>query len=153
DSTQQSSRTSGCCWTPPVLRLEPNKATNAATIWETSSELRPTHRICSPINFGQRIDAFNNILKLGYRGVIMDRRVQATILLMLDNLHREISLAELAQSVRLSPTWFCHLFKAELGISPEQYFKMLKMQMAANLLGTSMLSIKEIMSEVGINDK
>jgi len=68
------------------------------------------------------------------------------------SLGRQISLAQLARSVNLSPWWLCHVFKTETGLSPLQYFKALRMKQAKTLLETTFLSVKEIMNEVGLSD-
>lgn|ERR1041384_1283028 len=86
-------------------------------------------------------------------GRTMDRRIHAAIKLMERQLRAELSLAEIAQAVNLSPSRFCHLFKATTGLPPAQYFKALRLSAAKKLLETSMLNIKEIMSRVGIKDK
>ena len=82
----------------------------------------------------------------------MDRRVHAVISLMEDSLGREISLAQLARSVNLSPWWLCHLFKTETGLSPLQYLKALRMKHAKTLLETTFLTVKQIVNEVGLSD-
>ena len=46
-----------------------------------------------------------------------------------------------------------HLFKAETSVSPNQYLRSLKMKKAKALLKDSVLSIKEITSLVGFNDR
>jgi AraC-like DNA-binding protein len=69
------------------------------------------------------------------------------------NLHRNLSLSELATSVDISRSHLCHLFKTETGMSPGQYLLMLKMQKACELLATTLLSVKYIMIEVGYSSK
>ena len=72
---------------------------------------------------------------------------------MLENLHREISLTELADSVNLSVWRLSHIFQSDLGMSPIKYLKLLRMEKAKNLLEKSGLSVKEITYRVGINDE
>jgi transcriptional regulator GlxA family with amidase domain len=83
---------------------------------------------------------------------MMDRRVGEAIALMRENLHRELSLSEIAQSVNLSSWRLCHLFKAETGTSPTHYLKWLRMQRAKELLETTFLNVREIRNNVGIRD-
>jgi len=83
----------------------------------------------------------------------MDGRVGEAIALMRENLHRELSLSEIAQSVNLSSWRLCHLFKAETGTSPTHYLKWLRMQRAKELLETTFLSVKEIRDKVGVRDE
>jgi two-component system, response regulator YesN len=83
----------------------------------------------------------------------MDQRVQTTIILMEGHLHRELTLAEIARATNLSVSRLRHLFKAETSMSLGQYFKLLKLQKAKDLIETTFLSMKEIMNRVGIKDK
>jgi AraC-like DNA-binding protein len=72
---------------------------------------------------------------------------------MRDNLNRELSLAELAQSVNLSPWRLCHIFTADTGMPPIKYLRLLRLEAAKELLETTFLSIKEISYKVGLNDE
>lgn len=83
----------------------------------------------------------------------MDRRVQKIQQMMRDNLHRELSLGEFAQSVNLSIWHLSHVFKSEVGRSPIQYLRLLRMERAKHLLETGFLSVKEIGHLVGLNDE
>lgn len=81
----------------------------------------------------------------------MDERVCRVISLLKDSLNRQLSLAELAQAVNLSPSHLYHLFKAETGTTPCRYHQALRMQWAKHLLETTFLRVKEIRRAVGIN--
>lgn len=83
----------------------------------------------------------------------MDQRVQRVILIINENLTREPSLGELAQAINLSPSRMSHVFKTELGISPKQYLKLVRIQRAKELLLNSFLSVKEIARRVGARDE
>ena len=83
----------------------------------------------------------------------MDLRVQKIQQMMRDNLHRELSLGKFARSVNLSVWRFCHVFRSEVGMSPIQYLRFLRMERAKHLLESSFLSIKEIGHLVGLNDE
>lgn len=80
----------------------------------------------------------------------MDRRIE----LVISTIEIEISAAwanaSLANVVGLSPSRFRHLFKQELGMSPAQYLKHLRMQKAQMLLRTTFFSVKEVLKLVGI---
>jgi len=84
---------------------------------------------------------------------IRKARMQAAIDFMTANLHRSISVSELAKFVRLSDSHFARLFKAEIGIAPGQYLTNLRMEKAGHLLATSFLSVKEIMITVGYKSR
>ena len=83
----------------------------------------------------------------------MDQRVRKIEQLLRENLNREWSLAELAESVNLSVWRLSHIFRTETGTSPIQYLRELRMNRAKELLETSFLSVKEIAYHIGINDE
>jgi len=83
----------------------------------------------------------------------MDQRVRVVIALMQKDLRRGLTLDEIAASVNLSRSYFCHLFKAETGGTPAKYLKWLRMQKAKELLETTVLSVKQIMAMVGVKDE
>ena len=83
----------------------------------------------------------------------MDRRVKMAIAEMEEHLQSELTLDVLAQSVNLSTSRFRHLFKTETGTTPAQYLKSLRMRRARELVETTFLNIKEIMSSIGVRDK
>ena len=83
----------------------------------------------------------------------MAERVKQVIERMQGNPSRTFSLGEMAQSVNLSPPYFCYLFKSITGVPPAKYLKTLRMEQAATLLTTTFLSVKEIVSRVGFTDE
>jgi transcriptional regulator GlxA family with amidase domain len=83
----------------------------------------------------------------------MDRRVQAVINLMEENLEKAPSLADMANSLNLSGSHLRHLFRTEVGMSPSHYLKYLRMQRAKDLADSTFLNAKQIMSLLGINDQ
>src|SRR5262252_8687969 len=83
----------------------------------------------------------------------MDQRVETAILDMERQLNRQLSLADIAQSVNLSLSRFRHLFKMETGTTPAQYLKTLRMRRAKELVETTFLNMKQIMCRIGIRDK
>jgi AraC-like DNA-binding protein len=83
----------------------------------------------------------------------MDLRVKTIEQLMRDDVRREWSLLELARTVNLSVWRLSHIFASEVGKSPMQYLRQLRMDRAKYLLETSFLSVKEIAHQVGLNDE
>jgi transcriptional regulator GlxA family with amidase domain len=83
----------------------------------------------------------------------MDARVQEVIAVMQNDLCQELTLHQRAQEVNLTASHLCRLFKAETGVSPSRYLKLLRIQKAKNLLETTFLNIKQIMIKVGVNDE
>jgi AraC family transcriptional regulator of arabinose operon len=58
--------------------------------------------------------------------------------------------AELAQLVHLSPSRLRHLFKHETSIPLSQYLKSVRLRQAEVLLRTTFLSMKEIITQLGL---
>jgi transcriptional regulator GlxA family with amidase domain len=83
----------------------------------------------------------------------MNPKVQMIINFMNANLHRKLSSDKLANSIEISRSHLCHLFKTETGMPAGQYLQMLRMQKAARLLAATLMSVKQIMVEVGYGDK
>lgn len=83
----------------------------------------------------------------------MDRRVQTAIDLIKMNLQTEILFDDVAKSLNISPSRLRYLFKNQVGMSPSQYIKNLKMQKAKELVETTFLNAKQIMTLLGINDQ
>jgi AraC family transcriptional regulator of arabinose operon len=83
----------------------------------------------------------------------MDHRVQVVIHLMSDDLSKVPTPIGMATSVNLSYSRLCHLFRAEMGVTPAQYLKAMRMRKAAELLSTTFLSVKEVMNRVGLKNK
>ena len=83
----------------------------------------------------------------------MAERVKRVIELMQGDPSRSFTLGKMAESVNLSPPYFCYLFKTITGVPPAKYLKSLRMQQAATLLATTFLSVKEIARRVGLTDE
>ena len=73
--------------------------------------------------------------------------------LMVRNLSRNVSLAELAASVSLSPSQFSRVFQSRFGATPHQYLRRLRMDAAADLLTTTDLTLTEIAHRCGYYDQ
>jgi AraC family transcriptional regulator of arabinose operon len=83
----------------------------------------------------------------------MDFRVRHAIDLISKDLTRPPVLEEIARMVNLSTPHLRSLFRAETGMTLVQYLKSLRMRKAKELLETTFLSVKQIMFQVGIDDK
>ncbi len=82
----------------------------------------------------------------------MNPKVELAISFLQANLHRAITVADIAQSVGLSTSRFSGLFKTEVGVPPFQYLKNSRLERARQLLETTLLNIKVVAAEVGYND-
>jgi CheY-like chemotaxis protein/AraC-like DNA-binding protein len=72
---------------------------------------------------------------------------------MTEGFRQEPSLSEMAQVVNLSPSRLRYLFKREIGIAPGHYLRAFRLERAKELLETTFLSVKEIISSIGVNDQ
>jgi transcriptional regulator GlxA family with amidase domain len=82
----------------------------------------------------------------------MDPRVRAAIDKMRDLLGDRHSVRDVARSVNLSPRRLGQLFKVEIGVSPMQFLRDLRMARAQALLQSSFLTIKEVTFQSGFTD-
>ena len=79
----------------------------------------------------------------------MDRRIQ-TVLDKVEN-DPAVEFSELAAMVNLSASRLRHLFKKETGVTYSVYIKDLRVRKAEVLLRTTFLSVKEIITMVGLS--
>ncbi len=68
------------------------------------------------------------------------------------NLHRRISISELAKQISIDRSYLCAVFKKYMGTSPQQYTINAKMKSAANMLRRSDKSVSTIAAGVGYDD-
>jgi AraC family transcriptional regulator len=68
-------------------------------------------------------------------------------------LNRDLSLAELASVVNISPTYFASLFKKVMGISPHQYVIKQRVKRAEVMLKGTDLAIADIALQVGFSSQ
>lgn len=83
-------------------------------------------------------------------GKTHDRRILLALMLVGDNAGRHLLMADIARAVNLSPGRLAHLFKSEIGVSPQRYLNNLRLDKAREYLEKGVLSVKEIASQVGI---
>jgi transcriptional regulator GlxA family with amidase domain len=83
-------------------------------------------------------------------GKTRDRRMLLVLMLVEESAKRRVLMGDIARAVNLSPGRLAHLFKSEMGVSPQRYLNNLRLEMAKECLENGVLSVKEIASEVGI---
>lgn len=64
----------------------------------------------------------------------------------------DLNLQEVAELVKMSPSYFSRVFKREKGISFIQYLTKVRMEKAKDLLNNKLLKVYEVALEVGYND-
>jgi len=83
----------------------------------------------------------------------MNPKIRRIVDQMNCELHMKRSLNDWARISNLSRSRMCHLFKTQMGVSPGQYLKGLRLETARTLLETTSLSVKEIRARVGLADQ
>ncbi len=78
-----------------------------------------------------------------------DRRLLVVLELINENIRRQLMIRELAILVNLSPGRLAHLFKSEVGVSPQRYANNVRLEKAKGLLESGVLSVKQISAEIG----
>lgn len=80
------------------------------------------------------------------------RNLEATLEFLHQNIHRKITLSEMASHAGISVSHFSSLFKQQTDYSPVAYFIHLKVQRACTLLSLSQSTVQEIAYDVGYDD-
>jgi AraC-like DNA-binding protein len=114
----------------------------AASIWEAF----PMLGLLDPSVLETQISGERNRPEL----VTTDPRICRALELLRET--RTVRVGQIASSLNLSESHFRHLFKQELGLSPTQYVKIVRLDQARELLTSSFLTIKEVAVQVGVND-
>jgi AraC family transcriptional regulator len=83
------------------------------------------------------------------RAGLVDRRVRLAVEFMHAQMHRELSLEEIASSAHLSHFHFSRLFKKLTGATPHAYLASLRAARARDLLAETDLSVTEVGARVG----
>jgi AraC-like DNA-binding protein len=78
--------------------------------------------------------------------------INDTIIYMQSELHRQLTVEEMALKHGLSSSYFSNLFRKATGMPPLDYFIHLKLQKACLLLYSSDIKIKNVATEIGYDD-
>ena len=69
------------------------------------------------------------------------------------NPHLNLQFDQLAQSMNMSPSRLRHIFTAQVGVSPKQYLRTIRLELAKHLVENTYLNVKEVMTKVGFSDE
>lgn len=69
------------------------------------------------------------------------------------NLNRRISTREMASEVRLSESWFTHVFRQSTGETPQQWQLRLRIERAKELLTDRALGVSDVALDLGFSDQ
>jgi len=82
-----------------------------------------------------------------------DPRVQRAIrLIQQPSRAAAVDVRQLASDVNLSHSLFRHVFTEQIGVSPKQYLKTVRLNRAKWLMTNTFLSVKQVMAAVGCSD-
>src|SRR5579871_4929294 len=80
-------------------------------------------------------------------------RIQAALAYARDNLHKPLTVPDLAEAAHLSPRQFSRAFHAETGQSPAKAIENLRVEGARNLMEQSRHPIDEVARQTGFSDR
>jgi len=98
---------------------------------------------------------FNSSLFITHTGLKETQRqdrLGQSIVFMKSNIHKQLSVEEIAKQFYYSPSHYTSLFKKKTGLSPINYFIRMKIHYACQLLTQRELIIKEIADKIGYED-
>lgn len=89
---------------------------------------------------------------MGVKGYKSTNPVDQSIAFMQENISRNLTISDIAESVRLSESHFSRIFRNRTGTSPLEYFIQMRMQEAVRLITSKPLKIKEVAYMLGYTD-
>lgn len=141
-----------------VMRLRLGASSGAKKV---RSQFLKTHRLATSVR-PRRVELAMNALEElllwcdelnpRSREFSIDPRLRSAMDRIAMNLHREISLDEMAAEASLSTSRFAHLFHEQTGTTPQKFLETLRLERAATLLRMTQLSVKEIAVKVGYSN-
>lgn len=90
--------------------------------------------------------------KLSFEELQVTNQINQAKILIDNKFHTGISPEEIACQVNMSYSWFRHIFKRYTGFAPNQYILELKIRKGKELLTNTMMTVKEITFEVGMDN-
>lgn len=78
--------------------------------------------------------------------------IETSLKFMRENLHKPLSLSNMAEHVNLSVSYFSRIFIARIGTSPSKYLAKLRMEKACRYLEETEMKVNQISPLVGFED-
>jgi AraC family transcriptional regulator len=85
-------------------------------------------------------------------GALESARLAAVTEFVAGNLHRDLTLAELADVAALSPYHFARSFRRSTGLAPHRFVTSLRLERAADRLKHSSATVEEIAAGIGFSN-
>ena len=82
-----------------------------------------------------------------------DIRIERAIDLISSNHDKPVGVPDLARAVGLSVSYFAHLFRDHVGVSPAKFLRDFRMREAEHLIRTTTLPLTAIFPLVGVSDR
>lgn len=96
----------------------------------------------------------NENMEMGVRISRTKKYSEAFLLYVGNNYYREdLTIEEIAKSMYLHPAYFSQVIKEELGLTALKYLNLYRMNKASQLLKTTELSVEQIASAVGYQNR
>ena len=96
----------------------------------------------------------NENMEMGVRISRTKKYSEAFLLYVGNNYYREdLTIEEIAKSMYLHPAYFSQVIKEELGLTALKYLNLYRMNKASHLLKTTELSVEQIASAVGYQNR
>jgi len=92
---------------------------------------------------------YRNYVNNKYIYTSVSEKIKDVIDYIQENFDKPLSTASLADMFSYEESYFCRKFKSEIGISPVEYIRILRIQQAKKLLKTSNENISEIATACG----
>jgi AraC family transcriptional regulator len=93
--------------------------------------------------------AFKRRFSLARLPSMPTQKLRRAIAFIEANLHRDLSVADIARHLTMSESHFSHLFRQTLGVPPQRYVRDRRVERAKSLLRHSDLPMTEIAQNVG----
>ncbi len=83
---------------------------------------------------------------------LLDDRVQRAMDYLCRNIHRRITLTDLSKIAHLSPSRLSHLFREQVGVTPQQFLETERLERAKQLLELTAHNIQQVSRQVGFDN-
>jgi len=129
-----------------------------ANCWKSLRRIRPLREMIGTSSQDLAMNALENALlwireSLAREGRFrLDPRIRRALDIMSSDLRSPFSVAGLAQTCGLSASRLTHLFRAQVGSSPQRFSERCRLNRAAELLRLGGMTISEIAREVGFDN-